>query len=124
MTSERPSVDNQQIANVPIDPGAEPSDGPVPGISGQKEDALFAASAKRHELDLLKQEMGWLGKIFGGGASAPTNIGGFALLAAFLFVGVSFCFPGSPELNDARKWAYTIATGALGYLFGSAKRKD
>ena len=114
----------QPIATAPIDPGAEPIGGSVPGVSGQKENDSFAADAKRHELDLLKQEMGLLGKLFGGSTAAPTNIGGLALLGSFLFIVATFYMPTSPDLNDARKWAYTLASGALGYLFGSAKKRD
>jgi len=112
------------IANAPIDPSAEQTGGSAPGISGQKESEAFAAAAKRHELDILKQEMGVLGKFFGAATTAPTNIGGLALFGAFIFIVLSFFLANSPELNDARKWAYTLATGALGYLFGSAKKKD
>lgn len=114
----------EQIATARIDPAAEPSNGQVPGVSGQKESEVFAASAKRHELDILRQEMGTLGQFFGASTSAPTNIAGLVLVAVFLFVGLSFLLPSSADLNDARKWAYTLGTGALGYLFGAAKKKD
>ena len=114
----------QQIATAPIDPGAEVTGGSVPGVSGQKENDSFENDAKRHELDLLKQEMGVLGKFFGGANAAPTNIGGLALVICFLFLGVSFLLPASSDLNDARKWVYGLGSGALGYLFGSAKKKD
>jgi hypothetical protein len=123
MPDSQGAPNDHLIANAPIDPGAEVINGSVPGVSGQKENEVFATAANRHELDILKQEMGILGKLFGTSTTAATNIGGFALLASFLFVGISFCFPNSPELNDARKWAYALASGSLGYLFGSATRK-
>ncbi|MTV38049.1 hypothetical protein [Duganella radicis] len=121
-----PSDDNgvDKIATARIDPTAEPTSEQVPGLSGQKESEAFAAAAKRHELEILRQEMGKLGVLFGSATTAPTNIAGLVLIVVFLFVGVSFCLPSSPELNDARKWAYTLGTGALGYLFGAAKKKD
>jgi hypothetical protein len=120
MSEELPE---QQIGNVPITPAAEPNRGSIPGVSGQKEAELFAAETNKHHREMLKLERGVFGSLFGNAAWAPTNIGGFALVATFLFVGVSFCFPNTPELNEARKWAYALASGALGFLFGSAKSK-
>ena len=124
MSDPQGATDNPEIANAPIDPSAEENRGPVPGVSGQKEAAVFAAERDKHELAVLKQQMGLLGGLFGTSTSAPTNIGGLALLCTFIFVGVSFLLPNSTELNDARKWAYTLGTGALGYLFGAASKKD
>ena len=124
MTASAPPSGAEQIGDVRIDPAAEPTGTQVPGVSGQKESEAFAAAAKRHELEIMRQEMGKLGALFGSSTTAPTNIGGLALIAVFLFVGLSFLMPNSAELNDARKWAYTLGTGALGYLFGAAKKKD
>lgn len=112
-----------QIGNAIIDPASEPDKGSVPGVSGQKEAKVFEASNK-HKLDVLKLEMGLWGNIFGNSSAAPTNIGGFALVATFIFVAGSFCFTNTPELNEARKWAYALASGAMGYLFGAATNKD
>lgn len=113
-----------EIATAPIDPSAEPSQGSVPGVTGKKESEQFALAAKQHELDVLKHELGWLGKLWGGNGAAPTNIGGLILILVFVFIICTLFFPSNTELNDARKWSYALGSAALGYLFGAASNKN
>jgi hypothetical protein len=113
-----------EIATAPIAPGSESSHVAVPGIDGKKESEQFGLAAKQHELAVLKHELGWLGKFWGGNGAAPTNIGGLVLLLVFVFVLCSLFLPPNTELNDARKWSYALGSAALGYLFGAAANRS
>lgn len=123
----------QSIALAPIDPNAEteankthtagpmqPSAGPA--VSGQQESDFFEASKKKHEIDLLKHNLGALGKLFGSATSAPTNIAGGLVLLSFAFIGVTSFATSNAELAESRRWAFSLITTAAGYLFGAATK--
>lgn len=112
------------IASAPIDPAAEPAPAQGSSISGQQESTFFETSKKKHELDLLRHNLGYLGKFWGSSGSATINIAGFLLILLFIFVAVTTFAVASPELSESRKWAFGLATTAVGYLFGAASKKD
>jgi hypothetical protein len=74
---------------------------------------LFLES-KRMDLD-----SGWLGKLFGGSTTAPTNIAGLSLML-LLIAGVALLFFNSATMTAADYWKIItpIITLVLGYLFG------
>jgi hypothetical protein len=67
-------------------------------------------------------EAGWLGKIFGSAANAPTNIAGLVigpLSLTIIALGLLFV-PSSIPPRDFLNVVVPIVTLALGYLFGKS----
>jgi hypothetical protein len=84
--------------------------------------ALFGNNSSRYttiEEMKLDLEAGFLGRFFGGKASAPSNIAGLTILALVVvsICGTVFKFDG---LEPSELWKITtpIITLILGYLFG------
>lgn len=84
--------------------------------------ALFGNNSSRYttiEEMKLDLEAGFLGRFFGGKASAPSNIAGLTILALVVvsICGTIFKFDG---LAPSELWKITtpIITLILGYLFG------
>lgn len=89
-----------------------------------------AAEHQGHELleaeyNILeqRQNLGWLGRLFGANTAAPTNIAGLVILLCFLFFGASLILPSEPELAEARKLAFAIISSGMAYIFGAASKK-
>jgi len=68
-----------------------------------------------------KQEMGWLGRVFGSVEDKPGNITGFVIILLIAAIcALAFLGPGDPNFPvDKVLTAFlSILTIALGYLFG------
>ena len=110
------------IGNAIVDPAAEEISTAPAAVTPQQENRFFADSALRHQLALHKLELGYLGKFFGAGAKAGTNIAGFiAVLAVGLFA-ITFAI-SVEEVTTVRSALLSIITSSMGYIFG-ASRKD
>lgn len=101
--------------------------GSPPGVSGVAEQQFFDADRASHEYKMRGLEIGWIGRPFGGGAEKSSNI---AMLTIFicLFVAALLCYhydllKQSEIFSKLVSPFLNIATLALGYLFGSSKKK-
>ena len=76
------------------------------------------------KMDEKRLDAGLLGKFFGVGVSAPSNIAGIAVLGGMaigaVVSGVLLCRETADASTATEIWKYMtpIVTGALGYLFG------
>ena len=72
------------------------------------------AADKRHELTILKTQLGVLGKFFGGHENAPSYIAGIIAFISLLAM-IGFLF-------SATQWKAamlsSVLLGALGFMFG------
>lgn len=109
-------MSEEGIEQLKISPEAEEAGRSPANISAQREAAYFADGAEEYRLRHNQQNLGWLGKWFGAGSAAPTNIAGLILVLSFLLLGTTLCFENS---EDFREKIYTIITLTLGYLFGA-----
>ncbi|MBC7857843.1 MAG: hypothetical protein H7Z39_03515 [Burkholderiaceae bacterium] len=120
MTSDA-GAEGSDIGTAPIDPDAQPARAPSTG-SGRQEDAFFANAKRKHELELIKHDLGFIGKAVGSSAQAPTNIAAFLIVCLILFITISAFMPASPAMDDTRKWAFGLVTLVVGYLFGAGTK--
>ena len=117
---------NGGIGSLPIDPGAEPLQNLPAVVSGQEETDFYRLSGAQERLRHNEQNLGMLGKLFGSNgsnASASTNIAGLVICASFVFLGVSWLVPNTPELVDIRKLLIGLISTALAFIFGAASKK-
>lgn len=114
-------AEGDDIGTAPIDPDAQPARAPSTG-SGQQEDAFFADAKRKHELELIKHDLGFIGKAVGSSTQAPTNIAAFLIVSLILFITTSAFVPTSPAMDDTRKWAFGLVTLVVGYLFGAGTK--
>ncbi|WP_424974282.1 hypothetical protein [Dinoroseobacter sp. S124A] len=79
-----------------------------------------------HEQETFKNELGWLGKPFGGRKEKPGNISGLVIVACFLLLLVAYLKPPSEGLGMTFEQMFlgliSVVTLILGYLFGSNDR--
>ncbi len=70
------------------------------------------------EMDL---ESGWLGQVFGGARTAPSNIAGLCVLL-LIFAGIALVFLTGAGMSAPDYWkiAAPIITLILGFLFGKS----
>ena len=86
-----------------------------------------ASDQWQQKMDEKRLDAGWLGKFFGAGVSAPTNIAGSAVLGGLAIgavVSAVLLYNSSGDTANATEiWKYMtpIITGALGYLFGKGQ---
>jgi hypothetical protein len=115
----------QDIGNARIDPAAEPNVPATGGVTPQQEVDFYKRGGKEYELAHNQQNLGLLGKLFGSNASAPTNIAGLIVVLSFvLYFGSFWIANQTPELTNTRTALLGLVGTALGYIFGSASKKD
>ena len=115
------TIDPEEIAGLPIDPGAEPVHvRRGNGVSARAEEDFFKQGGENYKLAHNQQNLGLIGKLFGSNSSAPTNIAGFVILCSFAILLVSLFFPGNPDLVESRKWLIGLITSAMSFIFGAA----
>jgi hypothetical protein len=90
-----------------------------PATFGAADDDLTGRLAIK-KMDL---ESGLLGKFFGNGATAPTNIAGFLVIGSFVMLAVSMFMTSTPDLIDSRKALGGLISAGLGFIFGAASKK-
>ena len=64
---------------------------------------------------------GLLGKLFGAGDKAPTNIAGLTIALIFVFVFTSCFFDIKPGAVSVLEKVVPVVTLVLGYLFGRGR---
>lgn len=69
----------------------------------------------RKEIELNQQNLGLIGRLFGSGGQAQTNIAAFTI---FLMVALMVVVLFLPNAKLEPKDLLTIVSGALGYVFG------
>lgn len=111
------------IENVKIDPTAEPQYSNGPSSSATEEKKFFDESRERYLLERNSQDMGWLGKFFGCGHAAGTNIAGITSILSLLLLVTTF-FLTTENLETIRMSLTGLASSSLGYLFGSTQNAD
>jgi len=120
------ALENRSIVNIGdlhVDPTAEPAPARPAAISGQQEDDFYARAGAQYVLQHHQQNLGYLGKLFGSNASAPTNIAGGVIILSFVFVAASLFYPGNTDLVEARKLFFGTISSALAFIFGAATKK-
>jgi hypothetical protein len=93
--------------------------GERPATFGAAKDDL-AVHLESKKMDL---ESGVLGKFFGSGATAPTNIAGFLVLGSFLMLCGSMFMTTTPDLVDCRKVLGGLISAGMGFIFGAASKR-
>lgn len=119
-----------------IDPAAEkPAKAPRVRNSaskqptGKDEERFYQDSGEEYKLQHRQQDLGALGKFFGGSTSAPTNIAGFIAVVGVLALIISFLIRANTDsidgqrLADAQKLLIGLITSALSFIFGAASKK-
>jgi hypothetical protein len=84
-------------------------------------DAKLAAKIIENEgqLGLRKQEMGYLGRLFGNATEKPGNIAGLLILLCLCLLGlIWYLRPSDFPITDVVGKLATILTLTVGYLFG------
>ena len=82
--------------------------------------------ALTHKEKQFKNELGWLGKPFGGKSEKPGNISGLVIFLCFAFLALAYFF--KPATNSGMAFEdifvslISVITLILGYLFGSNDR--
>ncbi len=114
--------DDSDIGKAPIAPNAEHSRMSGTMESGQQESDYFAAAKRRHELDLIKHDLGIIGKVIGSSGQAPVNIAAFLIVSLIVFITVSAFVTTSAAMDETRKWAFGLVTLVVGYLFGAGTK--
>lgn len=113
--------ESSNIGVATISPGAEPRTDARATVSGQQEGQFFSKGRQEYLLEQNKLNMGWLGKFFGCGPSAASNIAGLiAILSLLAFVG-TLLMPAPPP-EGVRTLLMGLATTSLGYLFGASTK--
>ena len=98
----------------------------MPQAGGEQDRYRIAEDVPERYYDIehtrMSLEAGWLGKIFGSAANAPTNIAGFFVgILTLTIIVIGFVFvPSSISAMDYLKFLAPLVTLALGYLFGKS----
>jgi hypothetical protein len=76
--------------------------------------------ARRYALEQTRMslESGYLGKLFGSAANAPTNIAGFVVCLLVIISVVVLFLPSKMPVDEFLKLILPVITLVLGYLFG------
>lgn len=115
MSMTQPHV--KGLEDAPIVPDAEPRQkGGRPAVSSREEASFYDAGRAEHELKVKSQDIGWLGKFFGCGSTAATNIAGLVVVICILAFLVTLAMDNPSEA--ARTGLLGLATTAVGYVFG------
>lgn len=99
-------------------PGVSP-----PRVSGKREQRYFDVDAALHEREILKMELGWLGRFLGGPSSVATFAALVIVIGSIVVMMFSVWKGGSDSINP-QFWTRTFdaslgaAGTALGFLFG------
>jgi hypothetical protein len=94
-----------------------------PLVTGQQEQASYERAALEHRLRENGQNLGWLGKFFGSGPNAPTNIAGFVVVACLIGIFITAFKEQTLQIGELQKLLLGVLLTALGYLFGSNSKK-
>jgi hypothetical protein len=89
--------------------------------------ATFGAAENNLTVHLESKKMdlesGMLGKFFGSGVTAPTNIAGFLVIGSFVMLAASMFMTSTADLIDCRKVLGGLISAGMGFIFGAASRK-
>jgi hypothetical protein len=88
-----------------------------------QESAIARTERPLHLRQHNRETRGFLGKFFGSGSSASTNIAGLVALGSLALIAASLLVAPTPEVVDARKWLCSLITSTLSFIFGAASKK-
>lgn len=116
-------MSDQGIEGLKITPEAEHTTQSPPTVSGPQEVEFFNRGAEEYRLRHNQLNLGWLGKVFGQGSAASTNIAGLTVVISLILVLVA-TGSDSPEIKNLADKGIALITLALGYLFGAHQSKN
>jgi hypothetical protein len=97
-----------------------------PGLQqGAQDAATQPVELTENDLKCYSQELGRLGGIFGGSASAPFNIAAVTISSSFMLIaGILIFAQDSPEFSRMQMVSLIIPiiTGVVGYIFGKGTK--
>lgn len=109
------AISLEEISSAPPEPKTKPK-----GLAKKELDTLA------HEAQQFKDELGWLGKPFGGRAEKPGNISALVIVLCFISMVIVYLCPPKAEHGVTFERLFgaltSIVTLILGYLFGSNER--
>ncbi|PAT31842.1 hypothetical protein CLI92_09280 [Vandammella animalimorsus] len=76
----------------------------------------------RHEAHLKNMDRGWLGVVFGMGATTGINIAGLVCILTLVTLIVSLFVEIKGDASTMRAAMIGLISSALSYIFGAAKR--
>ncbi|MFZ6731975.1 hypothetical protein ACO0LG_08660 [Undibacterium sp. Ji42W] len=128
------ALNNGEQTAIVIDPSAENSKQPVKSTkaksttatspTGKDEEDFYRQAGEAYRLQHRSQDLGWLGRFFGSGTSAATNIAGLVAVIGLVCLVISFCITAEAQkLADAQKLIVGIISSALSFIFGAASKK-
>lgn len=95
--------------------------------TGKDEERFYEDAGEEYKLQHRQQDLGWLGKFFGGSNSAPTNIAGLVIVFCFLALFITTVVTVKPEdaqrLSDIQKVIFGLIGSAMSFIFGAATKK-
>ncbi|WP_455154805.1 hypothetical protein [Cupriavidus campinensis] len=113
---------DNQLGTAPIDPGAEANRPAPPGVTPEQEEQFYESAGVQYRLMHNQQNLGLLGKLFGNGSAAQTNIAGMVILLCFLFLVGSYFLPAGADAGNIRTVLVGLIGSALGFIFGSRQK--
>ena len=117
------TVDKNSKSNPKILENLKQADAPLPKPSSRAKDE---ESMLAHKQKQFVNELGLLGKPFGGRKEKPGNISGLVIVLCFVIIIIVYLNPPATELGyafgDIFSALMSIITLILGYLFGSNDR--
>ena len=115
-SAEEETISLDDIVNAP----KESTDAPK-GLAKKELDLLGAEAQK------FKDELGWIGKPFGGRSEKPGNISALVIVFCFISMVIVYLKPPTAEYGVTFERLFgaltSIITLILGYLFGSNDRE-
>lgn len=112
-----------EIGDAVIDPSSEPNVSRSGNGLATREERSYEIAKLRYDLEHAKHNGGFLGKLFGVGAAAATNIAGVVIVVCLVLIGGLFVFSTSADSTDYIKTLLSVLLTALGYLFGASSKK-
>lgn len=111
------------LGSAVIVPAAESNRQPPEGVTPEQEKQFYTAAGQQFHLAHNQQNLGFLGKLFGNGSAASTNIAGMVIILSFIFLAGSYFLASSPEVNNLRAILAGLISSALSFIFGAATKK-
>ncbi|MBC6437179.1 MAG: hypothetical protein GDA52_03325 [Rhodobacteraceae bacterium] len=85
MNQNKDAADDTQKSDI--------SNTPVPDVPEYSGKSRTEEAQLDHERETFKDELGWLGRPFGGRREKPGNLSGLALILCFVFLAMAYVYP-------------------------------
>lgn len=132
----------ENLSNRTIRPEAEPTTQGTPLVRGKQEqesvneDKLkfeaeqqkleqqkLKVEQQKNDLDHNKQNLGWFGKVLGGGDNLTNNIAALVLLMCFVGIFITLCMDNMKlDTAETKKLLFGVIMTTIGFIFGSSKK--